>query len=204
MEGQEKKEPSKKRKLLEKTLFVMIGILILLAFFVVANRSGWRLDWSLQKINFLKYNHIGPDFNFRYPDYFHFDADAEKKFGTDYIAGFKLITDQRTGCDLRYNSFGLNFQKSDEEIQKAIESDLKKNAKEFRAIKGQRMKFGGDDAYLLDFSFLDPTGNTVRLAQVLTSHAGADYLVVCGTGEYQYKYFQKDFQDFFENFQWEK
>ena len=204
MEGQEKEEPSRKRKLLEKTLFIMIGILILLAFFVVVNRSGWRFDWSLQKINYLKYSHIGPDFNFRYPDYYHFDTDAEKRFGTDYLAGFKLRTDQRTGCDIRYNSFGLNFQKSDNEIQEAIENDLAKNTKEFFLIKGKRTKFSGEDAFLMDFTFLDPTGNTVRLTQILTSSGGSDYLIVCGTGEYQYKYFQRDFNDFFENFQWEK
>lgn len=204
MEGQEKKEPAKKKKFLEKILFLLIAVLIFLAFLVVANRSGWRFVWSLQKINYLTYDHIGPDFNFRYPDYYHFDSDSEKRFGQDYIAGFKLRTDQRTGCDIRYNPFGLNFQKSDEEIQKAIEDDLAKTAKEFTLIKGQRMKLDGDDAFLTDFSFLDPTGNTVRLAQVLTTHAGADYLMVCGTGEYQYKFFQRDFSDFFENFQWEK
>jgi hypothetical protein len=203
MEGQEK-VASKKRKYLERSLFLMIVILIFLAFVVVANRSGWRLEWSLQKINYLKYNHIGPDFNFRYPDYFHFDADTEKRFGQDYIAGFKLKTDQRTGCDLRYNSFGLNFQKSDKEIQEAIEKDLSQNAKEFTLINGKRTKFGGEDAFLAEFSFIDPTGNLVRLSQILTSHGGADYLAVCGTGDYQYKYFQKDFYDFYENFQWEK
>jgi hypothetical protein len=195
-------EQLKKRKWLERSLFFLIVILIGLSFFVVLNRSGWRMDWSLQKINYLKYSHIGPDFSFRYPDHFHLDMNEDKKFGETYIAGFKLRTDQRTGCDIRYNEVGLNFQKSDQEIQTAIEKDLAKNTKEFQLLKGRRMRMGGEEAFAVDFNFLDPTGNKVHLMQLLTSHAGSDYLMVCGTGEYQYRYFQKDFDEFFEEFRW--
>ncbi|MFA5994161.1 MAG: hypothetical protein WC823_04335 [Parcubacteria group bacterium] len=203
MEGQVL-ELSQKKKWLERSLFLTIIILVILAFFVVANRSGWRVDWSVQKVNYLKYSHIGPDFSFRYPDYFHLDTDVEKRFGTDYIAGFKLRTNQGTGCDVRYNSFGLNFQKSDQEIQAAIEKDLSQTAKEFHLISSKRLQVDGEQAFLVEFDFLDPTGDTVRLAQMLTSHAGMDYALICGTGEYQYKYFQRDFADFFSNFRWVK
>jgi hypothetical protein len=104
---------------------------------------------------------------------------------------------------MRYNQVGLNFQKTDAEIKDALIKDLSQSAKEFKLISAQRIKLGGEDAFRTEFSFLDPTGNIVRLSQVLTSHAGADYILVCGTGDYQYKYFQKDFQNFFDTFSWQ-
>lgn len=202
MEGREKKLFIKKH--IEQGLFFVIIILLISAFYIFFQKSGWRFDWSVQKINYLKYEHIAPDFSFRYPDYFQFDGDKEKKFGADYIAGFRLKTDQRTGCDLRFNSFGLNFSKSDQEIEDAIKNDLSKSVKEFNLIETKRIKFGGEDAFAVDFTFLDPIGNRTRLTQIMVSYNKANYLAICGTGEYQYKFFQKDFADFFESFQWGK
>ena len=204
MEGTGKEQNSKRGIIIKKSLLAIGIVLVILAFFVYFQKAGWRLDWSVQKINYQKYSHIGPDFSFHYPDYYQFDGDTDKKFGDQYIAGFRLKTDQRTGCDLRYSSFGLNFQKSDMEIQNAIKADLSKSIKGFNLLSVKRIKFGAEDAFLAEFNFLDPTNNTMRLSQTLTSHAGADYIVVCGTGDYQYKYFQKDFKNFSDTFTWEK
>ena len=203
MEGQIKGQLIGKR-IIKKALISIVIVLVMLAFFIFFQFGNWRLNWSLQKINYQTYNHIGPDFSFHYPDYYQFDGDESKKFGDQYLGGFKLKTDQRTGCDLRINPFGLNFAKSDSEIENAIKNDLSKSAKEFKLISSQRTKIGNEEAFQIDFTFLDPTNNTVRLSQVLMSHAGTGYMMVCGTGEYQYQFFQKDFEEFFKNFRWIK
>lgn len=195
-------EGLRKKKIIEKILLAVIIVLIFSAFFVLIKKSGWRINAFIEKINYKKYNHIGPDFNFAYPDYYVFDADEQKKFGNSYIGGFRLKTDQRTGCDVRLSETGINFQKSEKEISEALEKDFSQNVKDFKLIGTKITKIDGEKAFLLDFSFTDPIGTAVRLSQIMVSHGGTNHLLICGTGEYQYKYFQKDFDGFFNSFQW--
>lgn len=188
-----------------KWIFLLI-ILVLIALgakkFGNLEIFGWRLDAKLTKVNYREYNHVAPDFSFRYPDYFQTDEDSQHKYGDNYLAGFKLKSDQRTGCDARTASAGINFKKSDQEIQAALANELSQNAKDFRLVSSGRMKIGGEDAYLMSFSFTDPIGSTARLTQIMTSHAGENYLLICGTGDYQYQFFSRDFDNFFKSFSW--
>lgn len=202
MEGLDKEQFSKKRKITRNLLNLIMVVLVVGTFFIFIQKSGWRLNWFLEKISYQKYEHIGPNFSFRYPDYFQLDVDEQKKFGDKYIAGIRLKTDQRTGCDLRYNSVGIDFQKTDQEIRNAISAELSQGAKEYELVSSERIKLDGEDAFLAEFTFLDPTGSVVRLSQIITSHAGANFILICGTGDYQYRYFQKDFQDFLDSFEW--
>lgn len=164
---------------------------------------GLRVIFDVERIKYQKYSHIGPDFSFQYPDYYVFDGDEEKKFGNDYLAGFRLRTDRRTGCDVRTSAAGLNFKKNDEEIKKALVNDLSRTAKNFSLINSGRTTIGGNEAFSLEFTFVDPLGNNLRLFQTMTTNKGGHYLLVCGTGDYQYRFFARDFEKFLETFKWQ-
>ena len=199
---------SRRKKVKKIILTVIVLILIFVAWKTVQKFSdtglfGYRSSVYLEKVKFEKYSHSGPDFSFQYPDHYVFDDDADKKFGADYLAGFRLKSDQRTGCDMRHNLVGLNFSKSDAEITSALEKELSKNAQDFKLLSAKRINIGGEPAFRTEFSFTDPIASTVRLSQNIVSHDGQNYLIVCGTGDYQYKFFQKDFDAFFQSFRWE-
>jgi len=192
----------KELKFSKKYLVIVAVVIALLLVTVILRKSDLRLDMSLRKINYQAYNHVGPDFSFRYPDYYVFDGDEQQKYGASYIGGFRLKSDARTGCDMRQSESRINFKKSDQEIREALQKDFEKSVKNFNLIKTERIKLGGEDAFVFEFSFTDPTGSTVHLAQIITGHEQTGYLLVCGTGDYQYKYVQKDFADFLNSFQW--
>lgn len=180
---------------------VVGGYFVAKIFFV--GRLGVRLQSPISFVAYEKYSHQNPDFSFSYPKGFSFDGDEKKKYGADYLAGFYLNADQRTGCDVRTSSVGINFAKSDAEINAAIEKDLTVNVKGFADFQGRRVKIDGQNGMDIEFSLIDPLGNTLHIHQVMTSNAGANYLLACGSGKAQYKFFQKDFADFFDSFRWE-
>lgn len=168
------------------------------------NVTGIRMNFGVSRVQYENYSHIGPDFSFKFPSTFVADNDEEKKYGDSYLGGFRLKGDQRTGCDVRSNPVGINFQKSDQEIRNAIVSDLSAHIKDFKEVSSLRTKIGGENAYKIEFSFTDPLGNRTRVAQAITSRDGNNYVFVCGTGEYQYDFFSADFNDFFKSFRWNK
>lgn len=219
----EKKESKKKRilskirkilfegwkkdlKKLQKISVVVFYLAIILGIILYFSNSlfGWRMNFFLDKVHYKNYSHIGPDFSFEYPDYFQIDSGEGKNYGTGYLTGIKLNSDSRTGCDIRLNAAGLNFQKSDEEITKALTGELSKSAKDFRLISSKRFKIDGENAFSLEFSFTDPINSRVHLNQIITGHNNNFYMIICGTGEYQYRFFERDFQSFLDSFNWEK
>ena len=195
------KKDLKKIAILVTILVYVILVLGAISFFK-GSIFGWRTDVFFKKINYKTYSHIAPDFSFKYPDYFEIDNGEGKNYGESYLAGLKLSTDPRTGCDMRLNGAGLNFKKSDKEIEDALVSDISKNAKDFNLKKAKRIKIGGEDAFSLEFTFTDPLGSKIHIDQILTGHNGTFYSLICGTGDYQYKYFEKDFQSFTGSINW--
>lgn len=188
-------------------LAVLLGAVIVLTTFSFVSSKipfGLKTDLFVEKVHYQKYAHMGPDFSFRYPDYFVLDENQNKKYGADYLIGVRLKTDQRTGCDIRFAQNGINFKKSDEEIKNVLNKELSKNTKNFQLLNFGRRKIAGENSFQMQFSFVDPTGATVRLSQDITSHKGQAYLIICGTGDYQYKFFQKDFDGFTNSLKWNK
>lgn len=186
-------------------LFALIAQVVFVlgvASFLFGDFFGWRMDIFLKKMEYKEYNHVAPDFNFKYPNYFEIDNGERKNYGENYVTGFKLNTDTRTGCDVRFNKAGINFKKNDQEITDALSKEISRNAKEFNLISAKRIKISGEDAFSLEFSFIDPTNNRIRLEQIMTGHDGNYYIFICGTGDYQYRFFQKDFKFFFDSFDW--
>lgn len=186
-----------------KVWFSLAGVFLVLALGLALSKVFfWRVDVFVEKMEYQKYSHIAPDFSFSYSDQYVFDSNEGNKYGNDYLGGFRLKSDQRTGCDIRSNPVGINFKKSEQEIRDALQKEFSVKVKDFKMIDGRFSKIDGESAFVLEFSFTDPVGATLRLNQVMVSHGGADYLLVCGTGDYQYKYLRKDFEHFFDSFRW--
>lgn len=183
--------------------FFYAAVVFAMVFLSFGKSLGWKMDFFVDKVNYKNYNHIAPDLTFEYPTYFAIDNGEGKNYGETYLAGLKLSTDPRTGCDVRLSAAGLNFQKSDTEIAKALVSEISKTAKDFKLISARRIKIDGENAFSLEFSFTDPINSRVRLNQIVTGHGGQYYMIICGTGDYQYKYFESDFQNFLDSFQWQ-
>lgn len=197
----------KKKKYLQKTskainIIVLILVALGLIVYLSGNIFGLRTDVFIDKISYKKYDHIGPNFSFKYPDYYEIDNGENKNYGESYLTGLKLTTDSRTGCDIRLSKKGINFKKSDQEISDALTEEISKSAKDFELKKYKRIKIDGNEAFSQEFTFTDPLGNRTRVNQVMGGNDKNFYIFICGTGEYQYKFFQKDFNDFLKSFQW--
>lgn len=195
------KKDLKKLQAIFVVIFYAAVVFGLIAFFS-DNIFGLRIKIFTDKVSYQKYNHIGPDFSFKYPEYFQIDSGEGKNYGENYLTGLRLTSDSRTGCDIRLNSVGLNFQKNDQEIARALTDEVSKNAKDFSFISSKRFKINGENAFSLEFAFTDPINSKVHLNQVLTEHGDNFYMIICGTGNYQYKFFEKDFESFLDSVRW--
>lgn len=181
-------------------LLVLIGLVM--AGVKIKNAPSWGIRWHapIERVKYQTFNDTNAKFSFAYPERYVFDADQQKKFGNDYLAGFHLKADGRTGCDIRKSEVGINFAKSDQEIATAVSQELATGVKGFDKFSGQRLKLNGQDAYKTSFSLTDPLGNSLHITQVLVSANQENYLLVCGSGEAQYEFFAQDFADFLQSF----
>jgi hypothetical protein len=109
-----------------------------------------------------------------------------------------LTTDDRTGCDIRRGGPQLDLSKSNQEITNAIIGPIKDKASGFQLLENKAVSIGGRKAFQVSFSFLDPIGARVRLDQIFIPEK-ENYMIICGTGEYQYTFFKKDFQTFYDS-----
>jgi hypothetical protein len=196
------KKDIKKIVLVLAALIVVAGVVKGAMLWSSTHLLGLRTRLTISRVQYSPYSHIGPDFSFKFPDYFLADSDEQKKYGDSYLGGFRLKGDQRTGCDVRSNPVGINFQKSDKVIHDAVIGDLAAHIKDFQEVSAERRTIGGENAYVVEFTFTDPLNSRTRISQTITSHAGNNYVFVCGTGEYQYGFFADDFNDFLKSFRW--
>lgn len=197
-----------KKDLKRIALVVGVAIIILGSLIfgkkILANSFGVRFQSPVQFVFYQQYAHTNPDFSFSYSKGYVFDGDENKKYGGGYLAGFYLDADQRTGCDVRSSEVGINFSKNDQEINDAISKDLAAHVRGFSNYQGKRLKIDGRDAMQVEFSLTDPLSNTLHITQVMVSNGNESYLIACGSGQAQYRFFQKDFHDFISSFRWKK
>ena len=190
----------------KKIGYVVLVLLILIGVYAasvkIKNAPSWGIRWHapIERVKYQTYDDANAKFSFSYPERYVFDADQQKKFGNDYLAGFHLNSDGRTGCDVRRSEVGINFAKSDQEISAAVSKELAAGVKGFDKFSGQRFKLSGQDAYKTSFLLTDPLGNSLHITQVLVSANQENYLLVCGSGEAQYEFFAQDFADFLQSF----
>jgi len=185
------------------TIFFIVVILVGLSYggYLLSKKDifGWRFNFSFNKVETSDYKNIAPNLKFKYPNIFEIDNDKEQRYGKGYLTGIKLRTDNRTGCDIRTNGPQIDFSKSDQEITDSVISQIKDKAKDFKLIENGKITIGGRDAFKTSFSFLDPIGARVRLDQVFAQNENTNFFIICGTGEYQYDFFKKDFQVFYDS-----
>lgn len=192
--------------------WIGIGLVIIFVFCAVfaayrlsqADFFGWRLNFMLDKVKTKEYNSFAPTVAFRYPEIFELDLDADDKYGRAYIAGIKLRTDDRTGCDLRRGGPELDFSKSSDELSQEVVAPISEKASGLEVLEKDKLSLGGQGAFKVSFSFLDPIGARIRLDQLFTkSKDGTRYMIICGAGEYQFSFFEKDFQVFYDSINFE-
>jgi len=181
--------------------FVVVAILISGYFAYRLSQKdlfGWRLNFNLNKVETNDYNGFAPTIAFKYPKIFELDLDKDKKYGSAYVAGIKLATDDRTGCDIRLGGPQLDLSKSNQELADGITGPIKSKASDFQLLENSKTSIGGRQSFKVSFSFLDPIGARVRLDQIFLPEK-ENYMIICGTGEYQYNFFKKDFQIFYDS-----
>jgi len=181
-----------------RVICIFVVIFAIAIFFIVRELMtndflGWRLNLSLRKVETSDYQSFAPKIAFKYPKNFEIDSDPENRYGDSYLAGIKLRTDNRTGCDIRTNGTELDFSKTEDKLINNTISQIKDKASDFRLIQKQKISIGGRPAFKVSFSFLDPIGARVRLDQIFVKNDGTNYLIICGAGEYQFDFFEKDF-----------
>lgn len=208
MEETKPKKFQKFLKILRISALIFLALVVLLAGYFTYRLSqkdlfGWRLNFSLDKVETSDYHGFAPTIAFLYPRIFETDLDPENRYGKDYLAGIKLRTDERTGCDIRTSGPDLDFAKSADELAEKIVGPIREKASDFQLIEKRKTKIGGRDALKVSFSFRDPIGARIRLDQIFTANEGVRYMIICGTGEYQYAFFEKDFRLFYDSINFE-
>jgi hypothetical protein len=196
-------------KILKITGIVLIVLAVLTAGYFAYRLSqkdlfGWRLNFNLNKVQTQDYSSFAPTIAFRYPKIFEIDLDPDNKYGKTYLAGIKLRTDDRTGCDLRIGGPELDFSKSADALSQEIVGPIGEKASGLKVLEKDKLSLGGQDAFKVSFSFLDPIGARIRLDQLFTKGKdGTRYMIICGAGEYQFSFFQKDFEVFYDSINFE-
>ena len=208
MEIQEEPKPKKIFRNFKIAAIILVALIILVVgyftyFLSQKDLFGWRMNFNLNKVETSDYQGIAPTIAFKYSKIFEIDLDKDKKYGSNYIVGIKLKTDDRTGCDVRINGPQLDLSKSEKELADTIIAPIKDKASDFQLIESKKIKIGGELAFKVAFSFLDPIGARVRLDQVFIPKQGNNFMIICGTGEYQYDFFKKDFQAFYDSINFE-
>ena len=203
-------KPQKFQKLLKilkiSAIVLMVLVVLVFAYFVylVSQKDlfGWRFNFSLSKVETGTYTSFAPNIAFLYPRIFEIDANRER-YGKGYLVGIKLKTDDRTGCDIRLGGPELDFGKSIDDLTNEIVAPIRGKASDFKLLENKKTKIGGRDALRVSFSFLDPIGARIRLDQAFVKDKDVRYFMICGTGEYQYNFFRKDFNVFYDSINFE-
>lgn len=186
-------------------VLVVLAVLIVGYFtYLISQKDlfGRRFNFSFSKVETGTYTSFAPNIAFLYPRIFEIDSNRER-YGKGYLVGIKLKTDDRTGCDIRLGGPELDFGKKVEELTDEVVAPVKSKASDFKLLENKKTKIGGRDALRVSFSFLDPIGARVRLDQAFVKDNNIRYFMICGTGEYQYNFFQKDFNVFYDSINFE-
>ena len=196
----------KNKKITTYIIACVTIFLVGIVFYVLSKNDlfGIRVNFDVHKVETNVYESFTPDISFKYPAIFEVDNDDQNKYGSEYLVGIKLKTDTRTGCDVRVDGPELDFSKGVDEIASMITKDISENAKNFKIVEKKKVSIDGRDGFKVAFSFLDPIGAYVQLEQVFVKNDDINYFIICGTGEYQYEFFQKDFDVFFDSIEFDR
>lgn len=168
---------------------------------------NYRLSYRFGKMAYDKYVDKLDKFSFLFPQQAVIEASegATKRFGKDYLAGYKEKNDPRIGCEVRKGGLKVDLE-SDEstlggELIKYFGLD-KAGAKVTRAEK-VTLNLNQLPAFQLNFNKIDPTGAVVAVNQILIPRGKETYLLICGAGKAYFDKFAPDFAAFFNSFRFE-
>jgi hypothetical protein len=188
-----------RRRVVLACMVVIVGMTAYSAYRVSRkDMFGWRLNWSVGRVETKTYTGLAPNIAFSYPETFEVDLNRER-YGKNYLVGIKLKTDERTGCDVRTGGPILDFDKSSTDLIEEVVAPIREKVSGFSLLESRKTFIGGKSALRVSFSFLDPIGARVRLDHLFTEDGGVRYFMICGTGEYQYEFFRKDFDVFYDS-----
>lgn len=193
-------------------VFILGGLAGAGIFYVVvsilrdAEPFGYRLNYSLKKIERSKYLDKIDNFSFVFSKDFEMDASTQsaQRYGKDYLVGFKDKNDPRIGCEVRKKSQKLDLSLSDEEIKKDVISQFGKASDKFKVNRAEKVTLEkGLPAFQFNFSFLDPLDSVAAINEVLIPKGNETYLLMCGAGKAYFDKFAPDFVLFFNSFRFE-
>ncbi len=200
--------------LLTYTLVLTLGALLgALIFYLVINfvrdnePFNYRLDYNLRKVAYNRYLDKVDKFSFLFANDYELDAatDSAKRYGKDYLAGFKANNDPRIGCDVRKRDFKLDLSLSDEQVTKDLTKLFGAGAAGFKVIDGAAVTTNtGLPAFQFNFNFTDPLNATMAVNQLLIPKDNQTYVLICGAGQAYFDKFASDFSVFFNSFRFEK
>lgn len=193
-------------------IFILGGLSCAGIFYVVvsilrdAEPFGYRLNYSLKKIERNKYLDKIDNFSFVFSKDFEMDASTQsaQRYGKDYLVGFKDKNDPRIGCEVRKRSQKLDLSLLDDEIRRDLVSQFGKDAAKFKVNRAEKVTLEkGLPAFQFNFSFIDPLAAVAAVNEVLIPKGNETYLLMCGAGRAYFDKFAPDFALFFNSFKFE-
>lgn len=191
------------------TIGLILGAFLLYQFanFLRDNEPfGYRLTYRLGKVAYDKYVDKLDKFSFLFPrdNVLEASEGASKRFGKDYLAGFKEKNDPRIGCEVRKRSRPLDLERDEAEIGRELAAEFGKGALGFRVGRAEKVLLPANlPAFQFNFNFTDPLGAVTAINQVLVPKGKETYLLICGAGRAYFDEFAPDFAVFFNSFRFE-
>ena len=144
-------------------------------------------------------------FSFRYMPQFVIEKDTDesliKRYGLDYIVGFRHTYDPRIGCEIRKNDGSFSLDLPEQDISWKLVTQYSKDTKEFSLVRSGKVVLQGNmSAFQFSFTFVDPLDATMLIHQVFIPHGKDMYLLTCGSGRAYSEKFESDFETFFSSF----
>lgn len=182
-----------------------VGFYAAVTFVRDAEPFGYRLNYTLKKIEKSKYLDKLDQFSFLFSQDYEIDAAtvSAKRYGPDYLVGFKDKNDPRIGCEVRKREPGLDLTKSDGEIARELTAQFGKESPNYKVTRAEKVSLNGRDAFQFNFNFPDPLGAAIAVNQVLIPQDKKTYLLMCGAGKAYFDQFAADFALFFNSFRFE-
>jgi hypothetical protein len=190
--------PDFKRKLV---IGCLATVIILVAVYAL-RISGVRAVFYLERFRPVNVDLQDVPMKFSFLDRYGLDNDEKKKFGSDYVIGFKLPSDPQTGCDIRKTDSRLDMSKKDDQISAAVNKQLESASRDFVLLSQKTLLIDGEKSWKSDFTMSDPTGSTIRIEQILVSRGQEGYAIICGSQELLFERVSPDFGYFISSIRW--
>ncbi len=168
---------------------------------------GYRLKYDFNKVAYSRYVDKPDKFSFLFTNDYDLDASTEsaKKYGRDYLVGFKARDDSRIGCEVRKRPLKMDLSRDDTLLTQEMTALFGQGVLGFKPISsGQVLLNSGLPAFQFNFNFTDPLRATASINQIMVPKGDQVYLLMCGAGKAYFSKFASDFAVFFNSFQFEK